>query len=178
VKKVVWANKSNKQLCVTVPKNSGIKEGDIVSIQKEKISKIVYSSVRADLFHYGHLRILEAANELGDIHICGVLTDDAIKTYKKEPVIGFKERKAIISSLRCVDMVMNQSSLDPTENLKTIHKQFPNAKIIAIYGSNWKKIPGEEYIKEIGGQIVQPEFYEKLSTKNIVKKLFKIYKEE
>ena len=178
MKKVVWANKSNKQLCVTIPKNSGIKEGDIVSIQKEKISRIVYSSVRADLFHYGHLRILETANEMGDFHICGVLTDEAIKTYKKESVIGFKERRAIISSLRCVDVVMTQRSLDPTENLKSIHEQFPRAKLIVVYGSNWKKIPGAEYIKEINGEVVQPEFYEKLSTKNIVKKLFKIYKEE
>ena len=43
MKKVVWENKSNKQLCVTIPKNSGIKSGDIVNIEKEKIKKIVYS---------------------------------------------------------------------------------------------------------------------------------------
>ena len=37
--KIVWANKSNGQLCVTIPKNSGIKEGDIVTIEKKKIKK-------------------------------------------------------------------------------------------------------------------------------------------
>ena len=45
MKKVVWANKSNGQLCVTIPKDSGVKEGDIVAIEKEKIKTIVYSSV-------------------------------------------------------------------------------------------------------------------------------------
>ena len=177
MKKIAWLNKSNGQLCVTIPKDSGIKEGDIVTVEKEKIKKIVYSSVTADLFHYGHLRLLENANNLGDFHICGVLTDEAIQSYKEPPVAGLKERKSIISSLRCVDMVMVQEQLDPTENLKKIHEQFKNAKLILVYGSNWKKIPGEKYIKKINGEIVQPPFYEKLSTLNIVKKILKTYKE-
>lgn len=179
MKKVVWLNRSNGQLCVTIPKNSGVKEGDIISIEKEKIKRIVYSSVTADLFHYGHLRLLENANKLGDFHICGVLTDEAINSYKKTPIANLKERTAIISSLRCVDMVMPQTNLDPTENLKKIHNQFKNAKLILIYGSNWKKVPGgEEFIKKIDGEIIQPPFYEKLSTENIINKIFKAYKRE
>ncbi|MBD3313496.1 adenylyltransferase/cytidyltransferase family protein [Candidatus Woesearchaeota archaeon] len=171
MKRVVWANKSNSQLCVTIPKNSGIGEGDIVSIEKDKINTVVYSSVTADLFHYGHLRLLEKANELGDLHICSVLTDEAISSYKQKPVAGLKERSAIISALRCVDMVMTQYSLNPSENLRKIHEQFPDADIIVVYGSNWKDVPGREYIDEIGAKVVQPEFYEKLSTENIIKKI-------
>jgi len=176
MKKQVWENKSNGQLCVTIPKGSGIKERDIVEITKEKIKKIVYSIVVGDLFHYGHLRLLQNANNLGDLHICGVLTNEAVKSYKEESIADFKERKAIISSLQCVDMVMTQDSKDPTENLKKIHDQFKNAKIILVHGSDWKKLPGSEFIKKIKGEIIQPPFYEKLSTKNIVNKIFKIYK--
>lgn len=175
MKKIVWLNKSNGQLCVTIPKDSGIKEGDIVTVEKEKTKKIVYTPVTGDLFHFGHLRLLEAANKLGDFHICGILTDKAIKSYKEEPIAGFKERKAIISSLRCVDMVVTQDKLDPTENLKKIHDQFKDAELILVIGSNWKKVPGADYVKKINGQIVQPPFYEKLSTSNIVKKIFNIY---
>lgn len=175
MKRAVWLNKSNGQLCVTIPKGSSIKEGDIVSVEKEKIRTVVYSSVTADLFHYGQLRLLQKANELGDFHICGVVTDDTIKSYKKAPIANLKERKSIISDLRCVDMVMVQNDLDPTENLKKIHEQFPNAKMIIVYGSNWKKVPGAEYIKKINGRIIQPDFYEKLSTENVIKKIFKLY---
>lgn len=178
MKKVVWSNKSNGQLCITIPKGSGIKEGDIVTIEKEKIKTIVYSSVTGDLFHYGHLRLLREANNKGDFHITGVLTDDAIKSYKKNPIASLKERSSIISSLRCVDMVMTQNSLDPTENLKKLHSQFKDAKIILIYGSNWKKVPGASFIKKIGGEIFQPPFYDRLSTKNIVRQIFKAYKNE
>lgn len=176
MKRLVWLNKSNNQLCVTVPKNSGVKEGDIVNIEKEKIKKIVYSFVVADLFHYGYLRLLHKANELGDFHICGILTNEAVKSYKWGPIADFKERKAVISSLQCVDMVMTQNSKDPTENLKKIHSQFKNAKITLVHGTDWKKVPGCEYIKKIGGEVIQPPFYKKLSTENIVKKILKIYK--
>ena len=179
MKKAVWENKSNGQLCVTIPKESGIKAGDIVNIEKEKIRKIVYSSTTGDLFNYGQLKLLENANNLGDFHICGILTNDAIKSYKKEPVADLKERMAVVSSLMCVDMVISQNSLNPTENLKKIHSQFPNSKIILVYGSNWKKIPGgKKFIGKIGGKIIQPAFYEKLSPEKMTRKIIKLYASE
>lgn len=171
MKKIVWENKSNKQLCVTIPKNSGIKSGDIVNIEKEKVKTIVYSFVVGDLFHYGHLRILEKANELGDYHICGVLTDKGAFGYKDRPIASFEERKAIISNLRCVDMVMSQTSKDPTENLKKIHEQFKQSKIILIHGSNWKKIPGKEFIKKMKGRVIRFPYYSKLSDNKIMDKI-------
>lgn len=177
MKKITWKNKSNGQLCVTIPKNSGIKEGDIVTVQKEKIKKIVYSVVTADLFNYGQLRLLQTANELGDLHICGVLTDEAMKSYREGPIASFKERAAVVSSLRCVDMVMTQYDKNPTLNLKKIYEQFKGAEIILVYGSNWKQVPGSEFIKKIGGKVIQPPFYEKLSMKNIVSQIIRLYGE-
>ena len=177
MKRIVWLNKSNGQLCVTMPKDSGIKDGDIVAVEKKKIKSIVYTAVTGDMFHYGHLRLLQNANNLGDFHVCGVLTDEAIKSYKEPPIASLKERKSIISSLRCVDMVITQDKLDPTDNLKEIHEQFRDARLIFVIGSNWKKVPGAEYIKKINGEIVQPQFYGKLSTRNIMNKIFKAYKQ-
>lgn len=169
----VWVNRSNKQLCITIPKNSGIAEGDLVTVEKATIATLVYTPVTGDMFHYGHLRVLQHAKGLGDLHVCGVLTNDAIKEYKTEPVAGLKERKAIIESLRCVDMVMTQYEMDPTENLNKLHEQFPNAQITLVYGSNWEKVPGKKYVERIGGKIVQPEFYEKLSSEKVLKKITK-----
>ena len=175
MKRNVWKNKSNGQLCVTIPKNSGIKDGDIVNIEKEKIKRIVFTSITGDLFHFGHLQLLKAANELGDFNICGVLTDEAITSYKKEPVASLRERASIISSLNCVDMVVVQKDKDPTENLKEINSQFKNAKLILVHGDNWNKIPGSEYIKKVGGEVIKLPFYGRLSTKNVVKKIFSLY---
>lgn len=169
MKKVVWENKSNRQLCVTIPHNSGIKAGDIVNIEKEKIKTIVYSMVVLDPFHYGHLQFLENANKLGDFHICGVLTDNAAKTYRKKPISNLEERKAIVSNLRCVDMVITQKTMDTTENLKKINEQFKDATIVLAHADNWKKIPGEEYVRSINGKVARLPYYEKLSEENIAK---------
>jgi cytidyltransferase-like protein len=169
MKKIVWENKSNKQLCVTIPKNSGTNAGDIVSIEKEKVKKIVYSTVVGDSFHYGHLQHLQNANYLGDFHICGVLTESAISEYRKKPLANLEERKAIISNLRCVDMVLSQTSLDPYENLKGIRENFPNSKIILVHGDNWKKIPGQDYIKKIKGEVIKIPYYPKFLNKSIEK---------
>ncbi len=171
MKKVVWENKSNGQLCVTIPKGSGIKVGDIVTIEKEKIKKIVYTTVAADLFHYGQLRFLEKANTLGDYHICGVLTDGAMHEYNKRALANLMERKSIISGLRCVDVVIPQNTLDPTENLEKIQEQFKGAQIIVVRGDNTKEIPGEQYMKNLQWTIVRLPYYNKLSDKNIAESI-------
>lgn len=124
-----------------------------------------------DLFHYGHLQHLEAANALGDFHICGVLTDNATAEYRQKPVANFEERKAIISNLRCVDMVLAQTQLDPTENIKKILEQFAGAKIILVHGDNWDKIPGADFVKSIRGEIVKLPYYKRLSDKKVEKEM-------
>ncbi len=171
MKRIVWANKSNGQLCVTVPKESGIQEGDWVNLEKSKIKTIVYSSTTGDLFNYGQLQLLQKANSLGDFHACGVLTDEAITSYRMPAVAGLKERLAVVSSLNCVDMVLTQNHLDPTENLHYLHQTFPHAKIILVYGSNWKKIPGKPFISKIGGTIKTFPYYEKLSNSKIIRRV-------
>ena len=156
---------------MTIPKNSGLKDGDIVNIEKQKIKNIVYSFTTGDMFHYGQLRLLEEANKYGEFHICGILSDEAIKSYRNPAVASFKDRSAVVSALRCVDMVMIQNKQDPTENLKEIHDKFRNSKIILVHGSNWEKIPGSDYVESIGGEVVKMPYYDKLSDEKVLNKI-------
>ena len=55
--------------------------------------KIVYVDGVFDLFHQGHLNFLEKSKEYGDILIVGVVTDNDVKSYKREPIIDFSSRK-------------------------------------------------------------------------------------
>lgn len=66
-----------------------------------------------DIFHVGHINILERAKALGDYLIVGV-SSDALNISKKgrNPVYSEEERVKIISSLRCVDEVFIEHSLD------------------------------------------------------------------
>lgn len=133
------------------------------SIDTSNIKRIAYSGVVGDLFHYGHLQSLKFAKSISDFNVCGVLVDSAVAQHKVAPICRFEERSAVISSLRDVDRVMPQDSIDPTDNLRRLHKEFPYAEIILVHGSDWKYIPGESYLKSIGGKVMQHPYYERLS---------------
>lgn len=57
-----------------------------------------------DLFHVGHLNLLENAKNVCDYLIVGVLTDELVMHFKgKPPFIPFEERLRIIQALKVVD---------------------------------------------------------------------------
>ena len=124
---------------------------------------IIYSHLIGDLFTYGHLQMLERARQHADQQFCGVITD-RIASQWTSPLIGsFEERKAVIEGLRSVDRVMEQDSLDPTENLQRLHSEFPDAKLLLMQSHHMgQDVPGAEYIRSIGGEVVRGEFYRSL----------------
>lgn len=66
-----------------------------------------------DIFHVGHINILERAKALGDYLMVGVSSDELNLSKKgRNPVYSEEERVKIISSLRCVDEVFIEHSLD------------------------------------------------------------------
>lgn len=75
--------------------------------------KVGYTTGVFDLFHVGHLNILQKAKAQCDILIVGVSTDELVKQYKnKWPVIPFHERIAIIEGIKYVDQVVAQQHRD------------------------------------------------------------------
>ena len=87
-----------------------------------------------DIFHYGHLMILKRAKTFGDYLIVGVSSDELnfIKK-KKYPFYSQKERIEIVSSIKYVDEVFIEESLE----LKSYYIQHYNADIL-IMGDDWK----------------------------------------
>jgi len=82
--------------------------------KKTNKNKIIgYSSGVFDLFHIGHLNILESAKKNCDFHIVAVTTDDLVKKIKGfNPIIPFEERKKIIAALSCVDLAVDEFDID------------------------------------------------------------------
>lgn len=87
-----------------------------------------------DVFHVGHLRILEKAKELGQHLTVGVSTD-ALSIQKKgrAPVYPEHERIKIISALRVVDDVFFEESLEKKADYIRIYK----ANVL-VMGDDWK----------------------------------------
>lgn len=66
-----------------------------------------------DVFHYGHLRLLERAAALGDHLTVGVSSDQLNFSKKgRYPVYAENERLAIVAGLKAVDAVFIEESLD------------------------------------------------------------------
>ena len=66
-----------------------------------KKKKIVYVGLSADILHEGHINILKIANSYGNV-VVGLLTDEAIASYKKIPYLDFKQRKIVLENMRFV----------------------------------------------------------------------------
>ena len=87
-----------------------------------------------DVFHVGHVNILERAREYGDKLIVGV-SSDALNFSKKKryPIFDEAERMQIIKSLHCVDDVFLEESLE----LKVDYLRWYKADIL-VMGDDWK----------------------------------------
>ncbi|MGL5549112.1 MAG: adenylyltransferase/cytidyltransferase family protein [Culicoidibacterales bacterium] len=75
--------------------------------------KIGYTTGVFDMFHIGHLNILQRAKAECDYLIVGVSTDELVEAYKsKKTVVPYVERCAIVEALKCVDKVVPQENRD------------------------------------------------------------------
>ena len=68
-----------------------------------------------DIFHIGHLQLLERLRGLGDRLIVGVSTDGFNAIKGKKTVVPYEQRARILSALKCVDKVLPESSWDQKE---------------------------------------------------------------
>lgn len=62
-----------------------------------------------DLFHIGHLRLLQRLRALGDHLVVGVSTDEFNAAKGKQTIVPFADRAEIISGLSCVDLVIPEN---------------------------------------------------------------------
>lgn len=98
--------------------------------------KVGYTTGVFDMFHIGHLNILKRAKEQCEYLIVGVSTDELVKNYKnKTPIIPFDERCAIVESIRYVDEVVPQTTMDKLVALQNLKFD------VMFHGSDWKGTP-------------------------------------
>jgi phosphoenolpyruvate phosphomutase len=106
--------------------------------------KQVYVAMCADLIHPGHLNVIRRANELGEV-VVGLLSDKAVAEFHRLPFLTFDQRKLIVESLKGVKEVIEQETLDYTENLQRLRPDF------VVHGDDWREGPQ----KEIRTRVIQ-----------------------
>jgi len=85
-----------------------------------------------DLFHIGHVRILERARSLGDRLYVGISTDNFNSVKGKKSIIPYEHRSAIVRALTCVDDIFPENDW----NQKELDIERFNANVL-VMGHDW-----------------------------------------
>jgi len=131
----------------------------------------VYVSMVGDLFHIGHLNILKYASRLGVITV-GLLTDEAVETYKRTPIVSYENRKTIVSAIRYVDSVVPQETHSYKPN---ILKYRPR---VLVHGDDWKEGVQQDVrnevvktLEEVGGTLIEVPYTKGISTTQLIERV-------
>ena len=86
-----------------------------------------------DLFHIGHLCLLQRVRKLGQHLTVAVSTDEFNAIKGKKTLIPYDQRKEIVENIKCVDRVIPETCWEQKENdIKTF-----NIDIFAM-GNDWE----------------------------------------
>ncbi len=131
---------------------------DLVAVSAkvaELENRTVYMCFSTDMIHGGHIAIIKKAKKLGRL-IIGVLSDEAVASYKRFPLMPYTERKSLVANINGVSAVVEQKELSYAENLKALKPDF------VVHGDDWqtgfqKPIRDEvvALLAEYGGRLVE-----------------------
>ena len=149
----IYAFDAKERLCseIDTPEDLEVVKARLAEIE----SRTVYMCFSTDMIHSGHIAIIKKAKKLGKL-IIGVLSDEAVVSYKRFPLMPFEERKAMFENISGVYKVVLQETLSYKDNLL---KYKPN---YVVHGDNWQndfqKSVRDEVISVLstyGGELVE-----------------------
>jgi len=137
------------------------------------MEKKVYIGLSLDVIHHGHINLINHAKKYGYL-IVGLLTDSAIATNKKLPLLTFNQRKKILQSIHGVDKIVSQNKWNYSEN---ILKYKPD---IMVHGDDWKKNEDGQFLRKnaqsalnkIGAKLIEIPYTKNISSSIIHKRSF------
>ena len=125
---------------------------------KEIERRTVYINFATDILHSGHINLIRRAARFGRL-IVGVLSDEAIASYKRFPLIPFDERKNLFETLTGVYKVVEQRTTSLRENLERYRPDY------VVHGDNWvtghqRPLRDEtvEVLATYGGKLIEYPF--------------------
>lgn len=149
----IYAYDVKNRLCSEIDTPEDLK---MVSERLNEIeNRTVYMCFSTDMLHSGHIAIIRKAEKLGRL-IIGVLSDEAVVSYKRFPLMPFDERKTMFENIAGVYKVVEQKTLSYKENLEKYHPDY------VVHGDDWvtgfqKPIRDEAccVLASYGGQLVE-----------------------
>lgn len=118
-----------------------------------------------DLLHYGHIRLLKRAKELGDYLIVALSTDEFNEIKGKRAYHNYETRRKMLESIRYVDLVIPEQNWE--QKISDVKKYEVD---IVVMGSDWAGSDRFDYLQDYC-EVVYLDRTEGISTTKIKKDL-------
>lgn len=135
----------------------------------------VYVAVASDVLHEGIVNVIQSAAQYGEVTI-GLLSDEAIASYKRLPLLDWNSRYQVYSSLRDVAHVIRQDTISYRDNLLALQPDY------VVHGDDWVVGPQSAVRQEViellskwGGQLVEVPYTKGVSATLLERDLRALY---
>ena len=137
---------------------------------QEKRYKIGYTQGVFDMFHVGHLNLINNAKNYCDYLIVGINSNKLVEDYKKlTPHIDEEDRALIVKNIKAVDNVIIVNTLDKMEVYKTLKFDCIFIGDDWVQSVRWKNTV--EQMSNVGVDVVFLPYTKKISSTELRKKL-------
>lgn len=142
----------------------------ILSSERAKGKRIVFTNGCFDLMHVGHTRYLQAARALGDVLVVGVNSDASVRTLDKasdRPIVPEAQRAEVLAALSCVDYVVIFDESDPLQLITAVQPD------VLVKGGDWMidRIIGREIVEARGGVVKTVPLVPGMSTTGLLQRI-------
>jgi rfaE bifunctional protein nucleotidyltransferase chain/domain len=131
--------------------------------------RIVFTNGVFDLFHVGHLRLLQAARAQGDALVVGINSDESARSLKGRlrPVVPQFARAELVAAVRGVDLCVIFGQADPRALLRVVRPD------ILAKGSEYalSEVVGRRMVEGGGGRVVLLPHVEGWSSTQVIRRL-------
>lgn len=142
----------------------------ILSGERAKGRRIVFTNGCFDLMHIGHTRYLQAAKSLGDVLVVGVNSDASVRSLDKSPdrpIVPQSQRAEVLAALACVDFVVIFDESDPLQLITAVQPD------VLVKGGDWAidRIVGRDIVESRGGVVKTIPLVPGLSTTSLLQRI-------
>lgn len=142
----------------------------LLSGERAKGKRIVFTNGCFDVMHIGHTRYLQSARALGDVLIVGVNSDASVRTLDKapdRPIVPEAQRAEVLAALGCVDFVVIFDEPDPLQLIAAVQPD------VLVKGGDWMidQIVGREIVEARGGVVKTIPLVPGLSTTSLLQRI-------
>ena len=135
-------------------------------------NKIVYIALSVDVLHHGHINLINHAQKYGKV-IAGLLTDSAISSKKRLPLLNFVQRKKILENINGISKVVAQNEWEYSKNILKLKPNY------MVHGDDWKfgsdkdlRSPTIKALNKVGGKLIEIPHTKNISSHSLKERMY------